>query len=130
MNTNMLTQDKIDQINKNFKYNNISILKKELENSIDLTDLTPTEAMTKNSFGSAVSTLHYDIGRSTKVGEIQALCRKLASDLEKELPGYTYHVLSKRVEIYNKERNNLTKVSFKLSINHENQTIYNTMILA
>ena len=126
----MLTQEKINQINKNFKFNNITILKKELENSIDLIDLVPTDAITRNSFGSAVNTKHYNISRSTKVGEIQTLCRKLASDLEKELPGYAYHVMTNRVEIYNKDRTNLTMVSFKLSINHDKKTIYNTMILA
>lgn len=124
-----MLQDKINLINKQFKTNYISILKKELENSIDLCDLTATPAQTKNSFGSIISTKHYNIGRSNKVNELQSLCRQLSSELSKELPGYSYHVMTSRVEIYNKDRSNLTKVSFKLSINHEEKTIYNTMIL-
>ena len=125
-----MLQDKINQINRKFKYNNISILKKQLEHSIDLCDLTATVGQTRNSFGSLINTNYYNIGRSNKVNELQSLCRQLSSELTKELPGYSYHVMTSKVEIYNKDRSNLTKVSFKLSINHEEKTIYNTMILA
>ena len=121
------------KINKSYNYNNLYVYKLEMDETVDLSSLTPTKTESFDQFGGSIYKTFYSISkvpRETNIKQIEKVTKRIGSEVSQLLPGYRYFIASNKVEIYNKDLSNLNYISCKLTINHEKKTIYNNLIFA